>query len=63
MTEGRQRAALVLAANVLFILCVAVFDFYIDLRRVHWVYVSECGYLMCVVPMFVYTFNNNSKLC
>ena len=55
---GRHRAAIVLAANVLFFICAGVVDTLIDLRRIRWVYVAEFRFLLCVVSMFVYTYKN-----
>ena len=53
--KGRRRAALVLFINVLSILSVAVYDFSVDLRLIHWMYLAEFRFLPCVISMAVYT--------
>ncbi|MEJ2284814.1 MAG: hypothetical protein P8X85_14595 [Desulfobacterales bacterium] len=53
--KGRRRAALVLLINILSILSVAVFDYLIDFRLIHWMYLAEYRFLPCVFSMAVYT--------
>ena len=53
--KGRRRAALVLFINVLSILSVAMYDFSVDLRLIHWMYLAEFRFLPCVFSMVIYT--------
>lgn len=55
LQKGRRRAALVLLINALSILSVAVYDFSVDLRLIHWMYLAEFRFLPCVISMAVYT--------
>jgi len=60
-SAGRRRAAMVLAANVLFFLIAGVVDLAIDLRKLRWVYVAEFRFLLCIVSMAVYSTRHFSR--
>jgi len=60
-SAGHRRAALVLAANVLFFLIAGVVDLAIDLRQLRWVYVAEFRFLLCIVSMAVYSARQFSR--
>ena len=60
-SSGRRRAAMVLAANVLFFLIAGVVDLAIDLRKLRWVYVAEFRFLLCIVSMAVYSTRHFSR--
>ena len=58
---GRRRAALVIAANVIFFLSAGLFDLAVDLRSLQFIYVAEFRFLLCVFAMFVYTYKHFSR--
>jgi hypothetical protein len=53
--KGRRRAALVLFINVISIFSAAAYDFSVDLRLIHWIYLAEYRFLPCVISMAIYT--------
>jgi hypothetical protein len=34
---------------------VAIYDYAVDLRQIHWMYLAEYRFLPCVISMVIYT--------